>query len=241
MIEIALIFIVAGAVKGVAGMGLPTISMGLLGLFMRPADAAALVIVPSLITNVWQFAAGPNRAGLLLRIWPMLLVMSVVTVAAAGLLTSSHAERAVMALGAVLVIYGALGLAKTHPRVPPRLERSLSPLVGATTGLVTGATGVFVIPAGAYFQAIGLDKDELIGALGLSFTVSTLALAAGLASRGAYHLVAVGASVLCAVPALAGVWLGQWVRGKIDQQTFRRVFFLGLMLLGADLVARAAF
>ena len=240
MIEIALIFVFAGTVKGIAGMGLPTIAIGLLGLFMPPGDAAALIIVPSLTTNVWQFAAGPNRAGLLLRVWPMLLVMSAVTAAAAGLLTSSHAESAAIALGAVLMVYGAVGLANLHPRVPRRMEAWLSPLVGAATGVVTGTTGVFVIPAGAYLQAIGLDKDELIGALGLSFTVSALALAAGLAGRGAFHPAAAGASLLCTAPALAGVLLGQWIRGKIDQQTFRQLFFLGLLLLGADLAVRTA-
>jgi uncharacterized membrane protein YfcA len=125
--------------------------------------------------------------------------------------------------------------------VSRRLERWLSPLVGAVTGVITGATGVLVIPAGPYFEALGLEKDELIQALGLSFSVSTLALAAGLASRGAFHLSAAGASLLCTVPALAGVVVGQWIRDKLNAETFRRLFFLGLLLLGADLVARSVF
>jgi uncharacterized membrane protein YfcA len=36
-----LIFIAAGLVKGVTGMGLPTVAMGLLGLLMPPPAAAA--------------------------------------------------------------------------------------------------------------------------------------------------------------------------------------------------------
>ena len=64
-ILIAGVFMLAGVVKGVIGLGLPTISMGLLAVLMPPAEAAALLIVPSLATNVWQMLAGPN----LRRLW----------------------------------------------------------------------------------------------------------------------------------------------------------------------------
>jgi uncharacterized membrane protein YfcA len=241
VIEIALTFVLAGIVKGVTGMGLPTVTMGVLGLFMAPAEAAALVIIPSLITNVWQFAAGTDRAFLLRRLWPMLLAMSIATVAAAGLLTHGRADRAAMALGAVLIIYGAVGLARVRLSVPNRLEPWLSPLTGALTGVLTGATGVFVIPAAPYFQALGLEKEGILQALGLSFTVSTLALAAGLGARGAFHLGAAGASLLCTVPALAGVFVGQWIRVRINPETFRKFFFFGLVFLGADLIVRGMF
>ena len=40
-------FFVAGGVKGVSGLGLPTVSLALLGLVMPPAVAAALLVVPS--------------------------------------------------------------------------------------------------------------------------------------------------------------------------------------------------
>ena len=234
-------FILAGIVKGVTGMGLPTVTMGLLGLFMTPAEAAALVIIPSLVTNVWQFAAGPAVAALLRRHFAMLLVMAAATFAASGLLTGGHTKGAAVALGAVLMIYAAVGLVNIRLAVPRRYEPWLGPLVGLVTGVVTGATGVFVIPAGPYFQAIGLEKDDLVQALGLSFAVSTLALAAGHWSRGAFHLAAAGTSLLCTMPALAGVFAGQWLREKIDPDSFRRLFFAGLFVLGTDLAARAAF
>lgn len=239
MIELALIFVLAGIVKGVTGMGLPTVAMGLLGLFMPPAQAAALIIVPSLVTNVWQFAAGPDMPALLMRIWPMLLAIAVTTLAAAGLLTGPFAPYATTALGSVLIIYAIVGLANFRATVAKAMEIWLGPLAGTATGLLTGATGVFVIPAAPYFQALGLEKDDLVQALGLSFSVSTIALAVGLASRGAFHLGAAGSSLLCTVPTLAGVFAGQWIRSKIDPVTFRRVFFFGLLLLGADLVARS--
>lgn len=111
-------------------------------------------------------------------------------------------------------------------------------MVGVTTGLVTGGTGVFVIPAVPYLQALGLTKDDLVQALGLSFTMSTVALAAGLASRGVFQVDDVALSALAVVPALAGMWAGQAIRRRIDPATFRRGFLMCLLLLGAEMLAR---
>jgi uncharacterized membrane protein YfcA len=112
-------------------------------------------------------------------------------------------------------------------------------LVGALTGLATAATGVFAIPAVPYLGALGLDKDDLIQALGLSFTVSTVALAAALAAGGAFHFGDVGASTAALGPALLGMAAGGALRGRFSEQTFRRVFFGGLLVLGAHLASRA--
>lgn len=231
-------FLFAGLVKGVIGLGLPTVAMGLLGLAMPPVEAAALLLVPSLVTNVWQLLAGPRCGALLRRLWPMMAGVVAGTLAGAGVIAGAGATAATAALGAALVLYGVVGLAKPRLRVPPAAEPWAGPLVGGATGLVTGATGVFVIPAVPYLGSLGLGRDDLVQALGLSFTVSTLALAAGLALHGALPLAASGASLLAVLPALAGMWLGGRVRARVRPETFRLCFFVGLLLLGAELLWR---
>jgi hypothetical protein len=72
-------FLLAGMIKGVIGLGLPTIAMGLLGLAMAPSQAAALLIIPATLTNVWQLAFGGHLRGLLNRMWPMLLTIFIGT------------------------------------------------------------------------------------------------------------------------------------------------------------------
>jgi uncharacterized protein len=239
VVAVAAIFIVAGCIKGVAGMGLPTVAIGLLGLLMPPAEAAAFLVIPSLVTNVWQFLAGTHRLVLLRRMWAMLLAIALATWACAGLIARAGTSNATAALGATLIAYAIVGLAKIRVSVTPRHEPWLSPIIGATTGIVTGATGVFVVPAVPYLQALDLDKDDLVQALGLSFTVSTVALAAGLTSAGVLYPHLAGMSVLCTVPALAGMMCGQAIRDRIDNATFRLAFFLGLLILGVELAVQS--
>jgi uncharacterized protein len=234
-----LTFLTAGFVKGVIGLGLPTVSMGLLSVVMPPAKAASLLIVPSFVTNVWQLAAGASFTRLAHRLWPMLAGVVLGTLAGTGLLTGSHAGQAAVALGLLLMLYAVLGLTSVRFSVSPAAEWWLGPLIGALTGLATAATGVFAIPAVPYLGALNLDKEDMIQALGLSFTVSTIALAVALAAGGAFALGDIGASTAALAPALLGMAAGGALRGRFSEQTFRRVFFGGLLVLGAHLASRA--
>jgi uncharacterized membrane protein YfcA len=240
ILAIGLTFFLAGIVKGVTGMGLPTVAMGVLGALMTPVAAAALLIVPSFVTNVWQLAAGPSFTALIRWLWPMMLGIVLGTMAGSFVLTEGNTRWTTAGLGCALVVYAGFTLLARQLRVPAHWETWASPLVGLTTGIVTGGTGVFVIPAVPYLQALGLKKDDLIQALGLSFTVSTVALAVGLGWRGAFQLDGLVLSSLAIVPALAGMWLGQIVRHKVSPETFRRWFLIGFLLLGAELVLKSA-
>jgi len=237
-LAILLAFFVAGLVKGVTGMGLPTVAMGVLGTIMPPVGAAALLIIPSFVTNVWQLASGTSLAALVSRLWSMMLGITVGTIAASWLLINDTAGWTTIALGMALIAYAGFTLLARQLSVPARAERWLSPAVGLTTGLITGGTGVFVIPAVPYLQALGLNKDDLIQALGLSFTISTVALAIGLAGGGAFHVENTVTSALAVAPALAGMWVGTRIRQRISPAAFRLWFLIFLLLLGVQLVAR---
>jgi len=231
-------FAAAGVVKGVIGFGLPTVAMGLLSLAMAPAEAAMLLVVPSLVTNLWQLLAGPRLAAISRRLATMMLGVVVGTLLGIGVLTGSSSVLAAGALGAVLAVYGAFGLSARRFTVRPSAEPRLAPVIGLLTGLVTGATGIFAIPAVPYLNSLDLSKDELIQALGLAFTVSTLALAAGLALSGSFRWSAATASLLAVVPAVAGMAAGQFLRSRLRPEAFRRGFFIGLVMLGLYMVAR---
>jgi len=236
---VALIFLLAGAVKGVVGLGLPTVAMGLLSLRMPPAEAAAILLLPSFITNVWQLAEGPRLTHLVRRLWPTLLAIFVVTALAASVIASTKSAIASLALGGALLIYAAAGLRNFHINVLQRAERWAGPLVGIVTGLVTGATGTFVIPAVPYLAGLGLARDELVQALGLSFTVSTVALGLGLLWHDALELRAISNSLIAIVPALLGMMVGGWIRRRVSPERFRRWFFVGLGLLALHLIYAA--
>ena len=71
------VFALAGLVKGVVGLGLPTVSMALLALFMPAGQAAAWLLLPSLVTNVVQMRPMPSLRPLLRRLgWMQLGIVA---------------------------------------------------------------------------------------------------------------------------------------------------------------------
>ncbi len=233
---IALVFILAGGVKGITGMGLPTVAMSLLGLWMAPAQAAALLVMPSLVTNAAQ-CLGPAWRRLTAALWPVWLGMVTTTVWGPDLSALAPID-ARLALGAILVVYGLWGLWK--PAVPQVSHGAwwIGLAAGLATGFVTASTAVFVLPLVPYLQALRLDRDTMIQALGLSFTVATLALAARLHAFESGMLLSMPPLVALAA-AIVGLAFGAAVRARISAATFQRALFLVFIALGAANLWRA--
>ena len=236
---VAAVFLLAGVVKGVIGLGLPTVSLALLTVAFDLPSAMALLLVPSFVTNLWQALAGGETLALLRRLWPFLLAATVTVWIGAVALQAVEFALLSALLGLLLIVYAGTGLAGVAPRVSPAQEPWAGPLTGVVNGVLTGTTGSFVVPGVLYLQSLGLPRDRLIQAMGLLFTLSTLALAAALGGSGLLGAELGLLSAAALLPALLGMALGQAIRRRLPEARFRRVFFLALMLLGGYLAGYA--
>lgn len=236
---IAFTFLLAGTVKGVIGMGLPSVSLALLTASLGLPQAMALLLAPSFVTNVWQAMTGGNALHILKRIWPFLVMASVTVWLGAGALTRVNLDLLSALLGVLLVFYAVLGLSGARFSMPRRQERWAGPLLGGINGVLTGMTGSFVMPGVIFLQAIGLPRDMLIQSMGMLFTFSTLALAVSLKGNGLLTAELSGLSVVAVGPALIGMVIGQRLRRRLSERLFRRLFFVALLLLGLYIIADA--
>ena len=239
ILAIAGTFLIAGAVKGVIGLGLPTVSLALLALAINLPNAMAVLLVPSFVTNIWQATVGGHGRSLLRRIWLFLLVATITVRLGASALTRVDHSLLTALLGLLLVAYAAANLAGLRLRVEARHERWAGALAGLVNGVLTGMTGSFVVPGVMFLQALGLSRDALIQAMGMLFTVSTLALGFALQADNLLRLEHGILSTMALVPAMAGMVMGQRIRKRLSEQLFRKIFFLSLLALGAYLASRA--
>ena len=131
LLLVAAAFLLAGFVKGALGLGLPTVSMGLLAVSMPPAQAIAIVIVPAIVTNIWQTFGGPYLRDIFRRLWPLLIGTAAGIWLNAGSLTGPYARYTTIALGLLLAINAIIGLSKFNFTVAPRNEKWVGGIVGA--------------------------------------------------------------------------------------------------------------
>ena len=238
---IAAVFLLAGTVKGVVGLGLPTVSLGLLTAAFDLTTAMALMVAPSFATNLLQAVVGGNGRALIRRLWPFFAAAAfTVWIGAAALLSVDLALLSGL-LGLLLAAYAAQGLAGTAISVPARWQAWAGPAFGTANGVLTGMTGSFVVPGVLYLQAVGLGRDALVQAMGMLFTVSTVALAVSLERHGLLGGELGLASAAALLPAFLGMVLGQMLRRRLSEAGFRRVFFLAVLVLGLYIIANAAF
>lgn len=239
LVLIGATFLLAGGVKGVIGLGLPSVSLGILAATLDLTTAMALMVMPSLVTNFWQGAVGGHLRMLLVRLWPFFLTATVTVWLGAMALSFADLELLSGLLGVLLALYAAIALAGWRPVLDGGQELWAGPGFGVVNGVLTGMTGSFVVPGVLFLQAIGLPRDVLVQAMGILFTLSTVALAIAL-QRHSFWTADLGlVSLGAVVPALIGMVVGQRLRRSLSETAFRRVFFWSLLALGLYIIARA--
>jgi uncharacterized membrane protein YfcA len=122
-----------------------------------------------------------------------------------------------------------------RPTVSRAAERWANPLMGAASGVAAGITGVAAVPFLPYMQSLDIDRHELVQALGIMFIFIMGALTTALAIQGAFTLTNLLGGIAALAPAFAGVWLGQKARHAVSAETFRRIFLIGLFLVGLQM------
>ena len=239
IIIIAATFLIAGGVKGVIGLGLPTVSLGLLAATLDLTTAMALLLIPSFITNIWQAVIGGNGKVIFNRIWPFLCLATVTIGLGATALTTINPRYLSILLGVLLVAYSTLNLLGFRISISPNLEKWTGPIFGIANGILTGMTGSFVVPGVMYLQAIGLTRDMLVQAMGMLFSLSTISLAFSLQKNNLLNPELATISAFAVVPAILGMMIGQKIRKSLSETKFRKVFFISIFVLGVFIIAKA--
>jgi uncharacterized membrane protein YfcA len=240
VVSVAAAFLLAGFVKGIIGMGLPAIAIGVMALVLTPAQAAAMILVPSFVTNFWQMV-GPGLAKTIRRFATLQIGLCFGTWLGADVITAMDSKLPSIVLGLALAIYAGLGLVSIHFYVSRSREQYFSPVIGTMAGLVMAATGVTVVPVVPYLYALEIERDELMQALGLTFVVAAVALAILLFEANLLRPANAMGSALALIPAALGMLAGRHVFKRIDADKFRLCFQIGLLALGLFIAGKAAF
>jgi uncharacterized membrane protein YfcA len=157
----------------------------------------------------------------------------------AGLLTGPYAPYGTVTLGILLVVYAIMGLTRIQFTIAPRNEKWIGGIVGLITGVVSAATGVQVFPSMPYMQAIGMQKEELVQALGVFFTVATVALAFNITASGLLTAATALPGAVAMAASFGGMFAGQAVRTRMQPEVFRRWFLIAMIFLGIYIAGNA--
>lgn len=226
------VFLLAGTVKGLVGLGLPTITIALTSMVLPLTEAIALIALPTIFTNVWQAAVGGQFWVILRRQWPLIVPLMIVLCLTVWLIGQKGPNWAFLVLAGVLVVYSGLGLLRIRLHIHADLERLLAPVIGVASGFVAGLVGVPIIPLMPYLQGLDIKPSELVQTLGVVLCATSFTLAGSLLFFGLLDGPRAIVSAAAVVPALAGMWVGQQIRLRLSVEQFRLAVLWALLLMG---------
>lgn len=237
----ALIFLGAGVIKGTVGIGLPTITVSCLSMVTDPRWAMSIVIVPIFVTNFWQLyrAKAPKR--LALAYWPFILLLVVMNYLVSHYSFGVDTDNLLLALGIVVILFALSNLFRQPPPLPPNWDKPAQIISGTLAGILGGLTTIWGPPMVMYLLSKRLDKEMFVMITGAILTAGSLPLIASYVQSGYLTTQVLSTSVILMLPALLGMFLGEQLRKRIDTERFVKLLLLVFLMLGLNLIRRAAF
>ncbi|WP_316014750.1 sulfite exporter TauE/SafE family protein [Roseobacter sp. HKCCA0434] len=240
LILAALIMFVAGFVKGAVGFALPMVAVSGIGSLVPGAVAVAALMLPALLTNVWQaLRDGPRNAWASFQAFRGYVILIVVVMGLVAPLVSVLPARVLfLVLGAGVTGFAAIQLAGWRPSAALARRRSAMVGSGILAGIFGGLAAVTGPPVVLYMLARGVPKVEQVRIQGVIFLLGLCVVTLVHGATGVLDEVTLPLSVLLILPAFAGMGLGLWVQDRMAQEAFRRATLVVLVLAGLNLLRR---
>lgn len=235
----ALAMIAGSTVKGMVGIGLPLVSLPVMATFIPVPKAIALLLLPSFATSVWQAFRGGLFVPSVRRFWPLLMGLAIGTPISVRMLATFDVKVLYLILGMVVAIFAALLHRSVVLPVSARVEPWAAPAIGVASGLVGGLSMLFGPIYAMYLAGLKLGKEQFVAVIALSNVWATFVLGASMARFDLFGGTDFVASLLALIPSFAGLATGQWLRGCINEDLFRKTLAGVLFLIGLNLIRKA--
>lgn len=237
----AIVFFIAGTIKGTVGVGLPTAAVGMLSQFTEPRTAIALVVFPLLATNLWQVITSGNIIETASKYKYLIVSMVIFMGAATFVQAAVPTDTLMISLGLVVVLFAITSLISAPPKLSDRFDNIGQLASGISAGIIGGLTSIWGPPMVIYMLARRTEKNEFVRAMGLLLFMGGIPLAIGFWHNGLLTGSLAITSAGMVIPSLAGFTLGAQIRKRVDADKFRNIVLLVFLVMGLNLLRRALF
>jgi uncharacterized membrane protein YfcA len=236
MLEDILFFVVAfisEVIGAIAGFGSSTIFLPLALFFVDFETALILVAISHIFGNLGRinfFRHGIDKEIIATFGIPSIL-FSFLGASIVGILSQDILK---VTLGAFLIIISALFLVKPSLKVPT--NRNIVMAGGGISGLITGLVGTGGALRATFLTGFNLEKTKYIAtaaviALGTDATRIPLYLSQGFLLQHYYYYIPI-----LAATAIGGSYIGKKIVGKIDQNIFRKIVLIAIILVSINFI-----
>ena len=228
-------FFFAGTIKGFLGIGLPPAAMAILTLVIETPIAISLLTLPIIFTNLFQYLGCEKPFEIAKRYWLFGLSIMVSIFFTSLFIMSFPRSIISVTIGFAMVLFSLSQMFGT--KISFGASSIWHPVVGLFAGVLGGLSSIWSPPVAMYLLARHVSKAEFIGATGFLFLAGSVPLAVGLGFAGVLTIDTILHSLMGLIVVLAGFWVGEWLRGHVQQESFRRILLWAFLIMGGRLIA----
>jgi uncharacterized membrane protein YfcA len=229
-----------GFVKGAVGFAMPLIMISGMGIFIAPELVVAGIVIPIVISNMLQVSRagwGASRSAFFEH-WRYITLVCVMILVAAQFVRHIPADTMFIVLGVPVVALCFVQLIGWRPTIVPRWRRPFEWVAGTLSGILGGLAGTWGPPTVLYLLALNTPRERQMAVQGVIYGLGSVMLLLGHLRSGILNAETWGFSASLVLPALIGMWLGFKLGDRFDQERFRKVTLLVLIVAGVNLIRR---
>lgn len=237
------ITLLAGIIKGAIGFAMPLVMVSGISSLVDPKLALAAIIMPIVVSNIWQtFRAGWTAAVEAARdFWRYVVVVCVTIFAVAQLVPIIPTRMFYLVLGVPVVTLSMIQLLGVRFSIEEEQRRWAEWLAGIVSGVFGGLAGTWGPTTVLYLLAINTPKTRQIVIQGVLYGVGSVSLLFAHLQSGILNAASAPLSIALVVPAMLGMWFGFQIHDRLDQDRFRQITLIVLVIAGLNLLRRGLF
>ncbi|MEO0327455.1 MAG: sulfite exporter TauE/SafE family protein [Pseudomonadota bacterium] len=236
---IAVIFLLAGTLKGVLGFGLPMISMALLPFFVSIEQAVSISALVAPFTNLLQLFSSGNIKGAVKFVWPVIVALFVGVIFTHWFLQGIEGEWLLLLVGATILLFCCLEFSGFRFNIEEHSRTRFALGFGFLAGIAGALTALNGWAFVLYLVGCNLSRAMFRSSIAVLFIVSGILVSSSFWALGWITGQTIWFGLIALAASFVGMWIGDKIGQRVPNEQFRKIILFALAVLGSIIVARA--
>ena len=229
-----------GLIKGALGVGTPLLTVPMMALVLPPQMAIAIMAIPVVVANLWQFAQAERSTAVIARFWPTFIAILIGTWIGVKILSVIDEKTLLILVGVAVITFALLQGSRFRMHLPDRLVRPAGIFFGGASGLIGGVSSFFGPMLITYLISIrGLAKSQFVSSISFLYVSAVVPWAITLYWFGILDDRLLLYSTFATLPVTLGLLGGQSLRAHISETRFQYLIIVILIVSGISMLWRA--
>jgi hypothetical protein len=222
-----------GFIKGALGVGTPLLTVPMMALVLPPQMAVAIMAIPVVVANLWQFAQAGNSGAAARRFWPAFIAILAGTWVGVNILASLDDRALLIVVGVAVIVFAIMQGSRFRIQLPDAMVKPAGLFFGGASGIIGGISSFFGPMLITYLISVrDLDKNQFVSSISFLYVSAVLPWTLMLYLYGILDGPVLIYSIFATIPVTLGLLIGQRIRKHISDARFRYLV-IGILVISA--------